>query len=180
MANACPTSKCATIAIDPTSGEWTFLPDGQTGNLVLHGPNIFAGYLTHGPNGPQISAGDKLRDGWLDTGDLASADPDEFIHLVGRAKDLIIRGGHNIDPRTIEDALLEPSAATPNSPPFGRTPAGLERSAIRRIAAPSNVVADLCLASPRVWVILPRLRVDEVDRLGQCLLPGTPELLLGE
>jgi fatty-acyl-CoA synthase len=45
-------------------------------------------------------------DGWLDTGDLASVDEDGFIQLAGRAKDLIIRGGHNIDPQTIEDALL--------------------------------------------------------------------------
>jgi fatty-acyl-CoA synthase len=48
----------------------------------------------------------KLRDGWLDTGDLALVDTDGFIHLAGRAKDLIIRGGHNIDPAVVEDALL--------------------------------------------------------------------------
>ena len=45
-------------------------------------------------------------DGWLDTGDLARVDDDGFVHLAGRAKDLIIRGGHNIDPAIIEDALL--------------------------------------------------------------------------
>jgi fatty-acyl-CoA synthase len=43
---------------------------------------------------------------WLDTGDLARLDEDGFIYLTGRAKDLIIRGGHNIDPAIIEDALL--------------------------------------------------------------------------
>jgi fatty-acyl-CoA synthase len=43
---------------------------------------------------------------WLDTGDLAAVDAEGFIRLAG-AKDLIIRGGHNIDPATIEDALLE-------------------------------------------------------------------------
>ena len=47
-----------------------------------------------------------VRDGWLDTGDLGSVDADGFVSLAGRAKDLIIRGGHNIDPRVIEDALL--------------------------------------------------------------------------
>ena len=53
------------------------------------------------------SAGTALvRDGWLDTGDLGSVDADGFVYLTGRAKDLIIRGGHNIDPRVIEDALL--------------------------------------------------------------------------
>jgi fatty-acyl-CoA synthase len=54
----------------------------------------------------------KVRDGWLDTGDLASVDPDGFIHLVGRAKDLIIRGGHNIDPAVIENVLLAHPAVT--------------------------------------------------------------------
>ena len=41
----------------------------------------------------------KLRQGWLDTGDLARVDEDGFVHLAGRAKDLIIRGGHNMTPR---------------------------------------------------------------------------------
>ena len=48
-----------------------------------------------------------MRDGWLDTGDLASVEADGRIRLVGRAKDLIIRGGHNVDPAAIEDTLLE-------------------------------------------------------------------------
>ena len=54
----------------------------------------------------------KLVDGWLDTGDLGWVDDDGFVHLTGRAKDLIIRGGHNIDPATIEDALLTHPAVT--------------------------------------------------------------------
>ena len=48
----------------------------------------------------------KLRDGWLDTGDLGRVDEEGFVYLTGRAKDLIIRGGHNIDPPIVEDALL--------------------------------------------------------------------------
>ena len=47
-----------------------------------------------------------MRDGWLNTGDLGQVDAGGFVSLTGRAKDLIIRGGHNIDPRTIEEALL--------------------------------------------------------------------------
>ena len=54
----------------------------------------------------------KLCGGWLDTGDLARVDDDGFIHLVGRAKDLIIRGGHNIDPAVIENVLLAHPAVT--------------------------------------------------------------------
>ena len=47
-----------------------------------------------------------VRDGWLNTGDLGRVDAGGFVCLAGRAKDLIIRGGHNIDPRVIEEALL--------------------------------------------------------------------------
>lgn len=46
-----------------------------------------------------------MTDGWLTTGDLARVDSEGFIYLLGRAKDLIIRGGHNIDPAVIEDAV---------------------------------------------------------------------------
>ena len=101
-----PYQEARTVAVD-ASGQWTFLEPGEIGTLVLRGPNIFAGYLVPGPSGPKLQAGEKVRDGWLDTGDLASVDADGYIRLVGRAKDLIIRGGHNIDPATIEDALLE-------------------------------------------------------------------------
>ena len=101
-----PYQQARTVAIDEANGEWTFLPADEAGTLVLRGPNIFAGYLVHSGSGRELSAGAKIKDGWLDTGDLASVDADGFIRLVGRAKDLIIRGGHNIDPATIEDALL--------------------------------------------------------------------------
>jgi fatty-acyl-CoA synthase len=102
-----PYQEARTVAVDETTGEWTFLPEGEVGTLVLRGPNIFAGYLVRGDTGPELRADEKVKDGWLDTGDLASVDADGFIRLAGRAKDLIIRGGHNIDPATIEDALME-------------------------------------------------------------------------
>ena len=96
--------------IDDESGMWELLPPGEVGTLVMKGPNVFAGYLAAGPNGPVPQPGDKLRDGWLNTGDLGSVDAEGYVRLVGRAKDLIIRGGHNIDPVVIEDALLEHDA----------------------------------------------------------------------
>ena len=102
-----PYQEARTVRIDETSGEWTFLAVGEVGTLVLRGPNIFAGYLIDTGSGRELRAGGKVRDGWLDTGDLAAVDGDGFIRLAGRAKDLIIRGGHNIDPATIEDSLLD-------------------------------------------------------------------------
>jgi fatty-acyl-CoA synthase len=84
-------------------GTWTRLPAGEVGVLTIGGPTVFAGYVGEGR---RLEAVGKLVDGWLDTGDLAFVDEQGFVHLRGRAKDLIIRGGHNIDPATIEDALL--------------------------------------------------------------------------
>jgi fatty-acyl-CoA synthase len=86
---------------------WTDCGPGETGALVIGGPAVFAGYVTDPAlGGPRVSRDGIVRDGWLDTGDLGQVDDDGFVYLTGRAKDLIIRGGHNIDPRVIEDALL--------------------------------------------------------------------------
>ena len=88
-------------------GSWTDCAPGQTGVLMIGGPAVFAGYVTDPAlGGPRVSRDGVVRDGWLDTGDLGRLDAGGFIYLTGRAKDLIIRGGHNIDPRVIEDALL--------------------------------------------------------------------------
>ncbi|CCW15405.1 acyl-CoA synthetase [Rhodococcus aetherivorans] len=88
-------------------GSWEDLPSGTTGVLAISGPTVFAGYaVAHDEHGHVLDGMGKLVDGWLDTGDLARVDSDGFIYLVGRAKDIIIRGGHNIDPAVIEDALL--------------------------------------------------------------------------
>ncbi|MBV8217807.1 MAG: AMP-binding protein [Solirubrobacterales bacterium] len=102
-----PYQEARAVAVDDATGAWTFLADSEVGTLVLRGPNIFAGYLVRTESGTELHGDGKLKDGWLDTGDLASVDADGFIRLAGRAKDLIIRGGHNIDPAAIEDALME-------------------------------------------------------------------------
>jgi fatty-acyl-CoA synthase len=88
-------------------GPWADCAPGETGVLVIGGPAVFAGYVTDpGLGGPRVSREGIVRDGWLDTGDLGMVDAGGFVFLTGRAKDLIIRGGHNIDPRVIEDGLL--------------------------------------------------------------------------
>jgi fatty-acyl-CoA synthase len=77
---------------------------GEIGSVVVAGPNVFAGYLSERHNvGLWVDLGDGRR--WLDTGDLGLLDPDGYLWLKGRTKDLIIRGGHNIDPAMIEDAF---------------------------------------------------------------------------
>lgn len=72
---------------------------GEAGVVLSRGPNIFAGYLEESDNQKAWV------DGWFNTGDLAYEDEDGFLFITGRAKDLIIRGGHNIDPEAIEGPL---------------------------------------------------------------------------
>jgi fatty-acyl-CoA synthase len=88
-------------------GSWQDCAPGEAGLLVIGGPAVFAGYVTDPRDGgPRVSRGATVREGWLDTGDLGHVDAEGYVYLTGRAKDLIIRGGHNIDPRVIEEALL--------------------------------------------------------------------------
>ena len=88
-------------------GSWADCAPGETGALMISGPTVFAGYLTDpAAGGPRVSRDDTVRNGWLNTGDLGHLDGGGYVYLTGRAKDLIIRGGHNIDPRVIEEGLL--------------------------------------------------------------------------
>jgi fatty-acyl-CoA synthase len=88
------------------SGRWRFLPPGQRGSLAVSGPTVFPGYVAgRNADGPVLDPAGKVTDGWLDTGDLGSVSDDGFVTLTGRAKDIIIRGGHNIDPAEVEEVL---------------------------------------------------------------------------
>jgi len=72
----------------------------EIGVLAVRGPMVFGGYLNRALNQQPFFEG-----GWLDTGDLGRVDSDGFVWVTGRAKELIKRGGHGIDPGMIEDAL---------------------------------------------------------------------------
>ena len=75
-------------------------PTGEIGHVLMRGPQVSPGYLD-----PRHDRGAVLADGWLDSGDLGRLDAQGYVWLTGRSKDLIIRGGHNIDPVIIEEAL---------------------------------------------------------------------------
>jgi long-chain acyl-CoA synthetase len=75
---------------------------GEDGEICARGPNIMTGYW-HAPE----ETAQALRDGWLHTGDIGRFDADGYLYVVDRIKDLIIRGGINVYPRDVEDALLE-------------------------------------------------------------------------
>ncbi|NMO02746.1 long-chain fatty acid--CoA ligase [Gordonia sp. TBRC 11910] len=76
------------------------LPSGEAGEITVRGPNVMRGYLGR----PQDTAA-VIVDGWLRTGDVGRLDEDGYLSVVGRFKEMIIRGGENIYPKEIEDVL---------------------------------------------------------------------------
>lgn len=76
------------------------VPVGEIGEVIARGPNVMKGYY----NMPEETAA-AMRNGWLHTGDLGRFDEDGYLYIVGRKKDLIIRGGFNIYPGDIEEVL---------------------------------------------------------------------------
>ena len=68
--------------------------------ILLRGPNVFAGYWER----PEANA-EAFDDGWFRTGDVGALDPDGYLRIVGRSKDLIISGGYNVYPREVEDVV---------------------------------------------------------------------------
>jgi long-chain acyl-CoA synthetase len=77
-----------------------FVPTGELGEIVIRGHNVFAGYL----NRPEATA-EAMTDGWFRSGDLGTKDDQGFVTIVDRKKDLVIRGGFNVYPREVEEAL---------------------------------------------------------------------------
>ncbi|CAH0351100.1 class I adenylate-forming enzyme family protein [Aquabacterium sp. CECT 9606] len=75
-------------------------PVGEVGEVQIKGPTVMRGYLGR----PEETA-KTLVDGWLKTGDLGHLDADGYLALVGRSKEMIIRGGENVYPKEVEDAL---------------------------------------------------------------------------
>ncbi|MFF5173380.1 long-chain-fatty-acid--CoA ligase [Micromonospora sp. NPDC000089] len=74
---------------------------GEAGELLVRGPQVFPGYW----NRPEETAEVLLPGGWLRTGDIVTMDPDGFVTVVDRIKELIITGGFNVYPSEVEDAL---------------------------------------------------------------------------
>ncbi len=76
------------------------LPLGEIGEIVVKGPNVMKGYFNNEEDTAYV-----MRGGWFHTGDLAYMDDDGYVFIVDRKKDLIIRGGMNVFPREVEEAI---------------------------------------------------------------------------
>ena len=87
--------------VDVETGE-TEMPIGESGELIIKGPQVMKGYL----NRPEDTA-ETLRDGWLYTGDIAKMDESGYFYIVDRKKDMIVVSGYNVYPREIEEVLFE-------------------------------------------------------------------------
>ena len=94
-----PIPGCEVRILDDDDKE---VPQGELGEICCRSKGVMLGYW----NAPEATA-ETLRDGWLHTGDIGHFDEDGFLFVVDRKKDLIIRGGFNVFPRDVEDALVE-------------------------------------------------------------------------
>jgi long-chain acyl-CoA synthetase len=83
---------------DPTKE----MPVGETGELVVRGPQVMQGYWQR-----EDATAETLVEGWLHTGDIAMMDEEGYFFIVDRKKDMIISGGYNVYPRDIEEVLFE-------------------------------------------------------------------------
>lgn len=92
----------AGIEVRVVSQDNKLLPVGEIGEEWSRGPNTFLGYLGE----PELTAKDFDSDGWYHSGDLARLLPDGSIRIVGRIKEIIVRGGQNISAREVEDYLV--------------------------------------------------------------------------
>ncbi len=98
-ASAGPAMPCYEAKVVDSEGN--ALPVGEVGELWVKGAQVIKGYL----NRPEATAED-ITDGWLHTGDVARLDEDNFIYIVDRAKDMVIRGGENIYCAEVETAIF--------------------------------------------------------------------------
>src|ERR1700704_1570936 len=145
-------------------------PD-EIGMLQIRGPGLTPGYVN-----PEHDRGARTEDGWLITGDLGRIDADGYVFVTGRAKDVIIRGGHNIDPALIEEPLLQSPdvlhAAAVGKPDAhaGELPVAFVQLVPGSQATPSDLIAYLTgriaerAAIPKEVIVVDKLPLTDVGK----------------
>ncbi|MEN8122714.1 MAG: long-chain fatty acid--CoA ligase [Bacteroidota bacterium] len=94
-----PDTECRIVDLEDDSKQ---MPVGESGELIMRGPQIMQGYLNQAD-----ATAETLHNGWLHTGDIATMDKDGYFYIVDRKKDMIISGGYNIFPREIDEVYYE-------------------------------------------------------------------------
>lgn len=102
VGHAVPYSRVRVVKVDAEGRSTGDCAPGEIGVVAMHGPGVFSGYLSERHN-----AGAFVEPGWVNSGDLGRIDTDGYLWITGRAKDLVIRGGHNIDPLPIEEICYQ-------------------------------------------------------------------------
>ena len=107
VGHAVPYSRVRVVKVDASGNDAGDCAVNEIGVVAMAGPGVLTGYLNAIHNQNAFVA-----PGWVNSGDLGRLDVEGYLWITGRAKDLIIRGGHNIDPMPIEEALYQhPSVA---------------------------------------------------------------------
>lgn len=121
--------------VDPTTGE--ALPPGGRGEIQVRGPELFAGYAD------PVQTAEALHDGWFKTGDLGVLDGAGWLRIIGRLKDLIIRGGENIAAAEVE-AVLEAHPAVRQAVAVGYPDDRLGERVAAFVIADDNIDVASC------------------------------------
>lgn len=102
VGHAVPYSRVRVVKLDAHGQVGGECAPNEIGVVAMSGPGVFGGYLNEIHN-----QGAFLEPGWVNSGDLGRLDDDGYLWITGRAKDLIIRGAHNIDPLPVEEAFFQ-------------------------------------------------------------------------
>jgi len=102
VGHALPYSRVRIVKVDADGQLLGECGVNQIGVVAMAGPGVFGGYLSEAHN-----RGAFVEPGWVNSGDLGRIDEDGYLWITGRAKDMIIRGGHNIDPMAIEEVFFQ-------------------------------------------------------------------------
>jgi fatty-acyl-CoA synthase len=97
-----PYARVRVVKLDADGGLERDCTVDEIGVVIMAGPGVFSGYLN-----PAHNKGAFVDGNWVNSGDLGRLDKDGFLWITGRAKDLVIRGGHNIDPAPVEEILFQ-------------------------------------------------------------------------
>jgi malonyl-CoA/methylmalonyl-CoA synthetase len=152
----------------------TPVPAGEIGVIEVKGPNVFRGYWRM----PEKTAQEFRPDGYFVTGDLGRVDADGYIHIVGRAKDLVISGGFNVYPKEVEseidaiDGVQESAVFGAPHPDFGEGVTAVVVPCPRAVLTEAAILSALrgrlakFKAPKRVFVVdsLPRNTMGKVQK----------------